>query len=314
MKAPSKISTEQFYAIQDPPNNLPEVDVKVKEFISSLTHVDNSKLVVVTSGGTVAPLEKKTIRFVDNFSAGTRGSVSTEYFLENGYHVLFLFRENSLQPFVHRWNKYVLDYIQESPQGHLEIKPEYETGIKETLKRHNKYKAAGKLFKVSYRTLSEYLFYLRTICTHCNGLGSKVCFYLAAAVSDFFIPDCEMVEHKIQSRGNELVLNMHQVPKVLKTLVADWVPSSFVVTFKLETDSTLLKTKAYYAIDCYGHDLVIGNILETRKFTVTLYRKDDPGSFQVITLDQSQMDRGQEIEEYIVQSVKESHDKFIAKE
>jgi len=38
------------------------------------------------------PLEHNTVRFVDNFSAGTRGSVSAEYFLEQGYAVIFMHR------------------------------------------------------------------------------------------------------------------------------------------------------------------------------------------------------------------------------
>lgn len=44
------------------------------------------------SGGTTIPMEHNTVRFVDNFSAGTRGSASTEYFLEAGYAVIFLYR------------------------------------------------------------------------------------------------------------------------------------------------------------------------------------------------------------------------------
>lgn len=44
------------------------------------------------SGGTTIPLEHNTVRYVDNFSAGTRGSVSAEYFLEHGYAVIFMHR------------------------------------------------------------------------------------------------------------------------------------------------------------------------------------------------------------------------------
>lgn len=36
----------------------------------------------VTSGGTTVPLERNCVRFIDNFSAGTRGAMSTEQFLE----------------------------------------------------------------------------------------------------------------------------------------------------------------------------------------------------------------------------------------
>ncbi len=44
------------------------------------------------SGGTTVPMEHNTVRFVDNFSAGTRGSASAEYFLASGYPVIFLYR------------------------------------------------------------------------------------------------------------------------------------------------------------------------------------------------------------------------------
>lgn len=38
-------------------------------------------LVVVTSGGTTVPLERNCVRFIDNFSRGTRGALSAEQFL-----------------------------------------------------------------------------------------------------------------------------------------------------------------------------------------------------------------------------------------
>lgn len=41
------------------------------------------------------PLEHNTVRFVDNFSAGSRGSASAEYFLENGYAVIFMYRSEN---------------------------------------------------------------------------------------------------------------------------------------------------------------------------------------------------------------------------
>ena len=36
-------------------------------------------------GGTIIPLEKNTVRFIDNFSTGNRGAASSEYFLAQGY-------------------------------------------------------------------------------------------------------------------------------------------------------------------------------------------------------------------------------------
>jgi len=39
-------------------------------------------------------------------------------------------------------------------------------------------------------------------------LGSKAMFYLAAAVSDFYIPACDMPEHKIQSSNGPLQVSL----------------------------------------------------------------------------------------------------------
>ena len=57
-------------------------------------------LVVITSGGTTVPLERNCVRFIDNFSKGTRGALSAEHFLQAGYAVVFLSRHGSAQPFV----------------------------------------------------------------------------------------------------------------------------------------------------------------------------------------------------------------------
>ncbi len=69
------------------------------------------RICLVTSGGTTVPFEKNTVRFLDNFSQGTRGAASAEQFLEEAassereegaYAVVFLHRQGSLRPF-RRW-------------------------------------------------------------------------------------------------------------------------------------------------------------------------------------------------------------------
>lgn len=56
-------------------------------------------IVLVSSGGTTVPLERRMVRFLDNFSGGTRGATSAEYFLRAGAAVIFLHRQYSLRPF-----------------------------------------------------------------------------------------------------------------------------------------------------------------------------------------------------------------------
>lgn len=61
------------------------------------------------------------------------------------------------------------------------------------------------------------------------------------------------------------MIEMDQVPKVLKPMVQQWAPEGFVVSFKLETDTLLLLPKAAAALHRYGHQIVIANDLHTRK-------------------------------------------------
>ena len=103
-------------------------------------------------------------------------------------------------------------------------------------------------------------------------LGDMAMFYLAAAVSDFFVPPSRMVEHKIQSgeisqsalagkrdgeaakvvmsdeekeqwsekevvnapgAGQKLVIDLDPVPKFLKKLVEAWAPDAMIISFKV---------------------------------------------------------------------------------
>ncbi|CAI6345042.1 unnamed protein product [Macrosiphum euphorbiae] len=97
---------ESFYDTHPSPSNYESTITTVENFVCS--H-ENKKMVLITSGGTTVPIEQNTVRFVDNFSLGTRGSASAEYFLDAGYVVIFLYRSNSLEPFVRHFNNSLLD-------------------------------------------------------------------------------------------------------------------------------------------------------------------------------------------------------------
>ena len=74
-----------------------------------------------------------------------------------------------------------------------------------------------------------------------------------------------MVEHKIQSSGSGssgLTLQLENVPKLLGRVTHDWAPNAFVISFKLETDPTLVIPKAQRAIENYGVHLVVANQLQ----------------------------------------------------
>src|SRR6266536_3359112 len=80
-----------YFKTNPPPLDLPEHSALAQAFVNQ--HVESGRRVVlITSGGTTVPLETQTVRFIDNFSAGTRGATSAEYFLQAGYAVIFLHR------------------------------------------------------------------------------------------------------------------------------------------------------------------------------------------------------------------------------
>lgn len=59
-----------------------------------------------------------------------------------------------------------------------------------------KVRAAGTLLMIEYNTLSEYLFLLRGVAESLAPHGPSIMLYLAAAVSDFYVPSQDMVSLK----------------------------------------------------------------------------------------------------------------------
>ncbi|XP_003706167.2 phosphopantothenoylcysteine synthetase [Megachile rotundata] len=305
------LTWEEFYAKHPPPQDFAQTKIILKEFADRQLK-KNNKVVLVTSGGTTIPLERNTVRFVDNFSAGTRGSLSAEYFLEHGYAVIFMYRVKSLEPFSrHFTGQRFLDMLEinqkEDGKSIITVMPQYTDKLATIL---NKYKEAlnqDKLLQVSFTTLSEYLWLLRLACQILASFKNQTILYLAAAVSDFYIPSNELAVHKISSEEPQTIA-LQLVPKVLAPLVSLWVPRAYVVSFKLETDENLLIAKARNALNRYKHNLVIANMLQTRKQQVTIVSQEN---IQVIFLTNEQLSKGEEIERFIVANIVARHQNFI---
>jgi len=323
----------------------------------------HTPIALVTSGGTSAPLEHNCVRFLDNFSTGTRGAHAVEKFISKGYAVLHLKREGSVSPFgrlltdvlgcgkegltldtfgklfdvgqdatswdldedgyIFHSNKESKDESQECPDPWLYTKSDQKsstsyttsssrrrrgelslnhrlvnsTTLQATIRTYKHIKQQGLLLTVNFQTVDDYLQKLQLCSEAINIAGPLGLVYLAAAVSDFYVPTEKRVLHKIQSRDygirsqalsssnmystteeensgnddivqlqsdNSLTLTLYPVPKIIPSLRADWCPNAFVVSFKLETDPSILLQKSVIAMEKYNVHLVIGNELATR--------------------------------------------------
>jgi len=234
-------SLEEFW--RDAPPSASELVTSVQHQLDlfSQTAIRSSKSVaLITSGGTTVPLERRCVRFIDNFSTGSRGARSAQAFADLGYAVLLIRRSGSRRPTL---------------------------GLSEDD------------LELEFTTLFEYLALLRATSLALAPVGDRALLYLAAAVSDFYLPWSAMAEHKLPSDDCGLTLELRGVPKMLGELRKHWCPLAYVAAFKLETDAGLLASKAAAAFDRDGMDVVIGNTLDTRESEVVVFEPltDDGG-------------------------------------
>ena len=248
-RAPPSIDSEEaanaFFASAPPAPRLHETRGETSAFCAHHGYraggdaVGDRPIVLVTSGGTTAPLERSAVRFIDNFSSGSRGAASAEYFLERGYAVVFLHREGSLRPFERRLPSVAAECAENvrsvgassilgvmrvvgedgdarddalssatddafrARGGRVEAVPTAAPALAPAVLRHLDAARRGALLCVPYTSVFEYLQYLREICIVLGSeCGENAMVYLAAAVSDFFAPWSTLPEHKMQSREN----------------------------------------------------------------------------------------------------------------
>ena len=287
----SRVTTSEFlesdYFSRNPAPDSIDQYVELSAAFVTKHSSEGRRVALVTSGGTTVPLENQTVRFIDNFSAGTRGATSAEYFLEAGYAVIFLHRRFSLLPYSRHYSHSTncfLDFMAEDGSGRVFVKDQYQDQMQSVLRKYTVARDKDLLLLLPFTSVNDYLWSLRELALALRHCRSSALLYLAAAVSDFFVPKDRLSEHKIQStmpneasdgntsntisKSQKLIIDLDPVPKFLKQLVERWVPHAMIISFKLETDPSILISKARTALDRYSHHLVIGNVLATRSFEV----------------------------------------------
>lgn len=190
--------------------------------------------------------------------------------------MIFMHRQFSLQPFSRHYSHSThpfLDFLdfggsESTPPGdssaaaHIVVRPAERAQLLDVLAAYKDAQNAGTLLTLTFVTVNDYLWLLRAVSQELSQLGRSCLYYLAAAVSDFFLPRQRMVrivsleslrgaafshalwqsEHKIQSGKGSLHIEMDQVPKILKPLVAEWTREGYIVSFKVRRGSQWVRT------------------------------------------------------------------------
>ena len=155
---------------------------------------------IVTSGGTSVPLERNTVRSIENFSSGTRGALSAEEFLRQ-------FPQSTLVIYYHRVSPRCKMPFSASIDIDKVIRSSDDSNdnlqkIQAAMAEYQSYR--NRLLEVSYTSVEDYLTGLEALAelTTSQGGGQRggrprPIFYLPAAVSDFYLPADSLAEHKI---------------------------------------------------------------------------------------------------------------------
>ncbi|VDN27902.1 unnamed protein product [Gongylonema pulchrum] len=160
-------------------------------------------------------------------------------------------------------------------------------GLVEAIKLRQE--CSDRLLMISFDDVSVYLSLLEAICTRLRPFGPSVLVYLAAAVSDFYLSEDNLVSFKD-----------HLKFEILKICLF-WITC-------LETDESMLIVKSRQALETYGHQLVIGNILMTRKERVVFVTQ---ASKEEMRLSDQQKADGIELEQLIVDKLVVMHSNLL---
>ncbi|KAL5984160.1 hypothetical protein ACLOJK_018263 [Asimina triloba] len=331
----SDTTVESFFNSAPPLRDSCDISRMVNEFVdrNSQSSSNGRPIVCVTSGGTTVPLEQRCVRYIDNFSSGHRGATSTEgtcqpycrslpedSLLEcfeltedstvQGLQVLnwsrarsFLRTRSHCSIGYHRPISFRLVCPRTTPTGEVILEDLTSCWV---FQKHPALIALQGIppddhFDTGIDDDGQVL-QLVSVAMRCIGL--RAVFYLAAAVSDFYVPWESMVEHKIQSAAGPLNMCLTPVPKMLSALRNEWAPSAFCISFKLETDPEILLKKANNACRKYKMHMVVANELSTRKEEVIVITSDGETTVR-------RGDKNEDVEKPLIDQIVKSHAKYI---
>ncbi|DBA02356.1 TPA: hypothetical protein N0F65_007175 [Lagenidium giganteum] len=244
---------------------LPTRQQQVDAFVTTQLQDRCRGVALVTSGATIVPLDGGNESFVDLSSRVQeyQGPACVEYLLHLGYAVIFLHREDSLEPFTRHFQKYIkngafMDMLRMSGEGHIVL-----DGLDDAQQLRFQHimalykESKDRLLNIPFTSVQQYLMLLKLTTQAINRAKNRGIVILAATVMDFYVP---VKEDKLwrNKKNGEFSVNFVRVPNLIRKIRKDWCRKAFLVTFKNQLDPSEMVEAAHADLEKWGVDVVAG--------------------------------------------------------
>ncbi|TMW63354.1 hypothetical protein Poli38472_002295 [Pythium oligandrum] len=242
---------------------LEQTEKDVHEFIQKQLIDSNQKrgIALVTSGSTIVPLDRANNTFVDESPQVQeyQGPACAEYLLHLGYAVIFVHREDSLQPFSRHFQKYIgngafMEML------HMRGDQVVMDGLDQTQKSrfenivtvYNESK--HRLLNIPFTSVQQYLHLLRLTTKAINVVKSRAIAILAASVMDFHVPLPDIDAPR--KKDSNFSVSFVRVPNLIRKIRKEWCPKAFLVTFKHHLKDSEMIEAAHADLEKWGVNVV----------------------------------------------------------
>lgn len=296
--ADSDTFVEDFFQNQieeDPEWQLLEHERSTHSFIEREMEQDGCRgIALVTSGPTNVPLDRTKELFVDLTGRVQeyQGPACVEYLLSIKYSVIFLCREDSLQPFTRHFQKYIqkdtlLDIFQYQDENDCIILGGMDKAQTERFYKIMKTHAISKqhMLKVSFSCLQQYLLLLRIATQAIHKANTRGVVILAATVMEYYVPihsetpfwgkqnganinairnsqknanSTNYFSKQYEKIAMKLSIHFVRAPNLIRKIRKDWCPKAFLVSFRYDLPQETMIETAHKDLEKYGVDVIAG--------------------------------------------------------
>ncbi|OWZ04213.1 hypothetical protein PHMEG_00023921 [Phytophthora megakarya] len=179
---------------EDPRWELDAIQQQTQKFIAA--QLENRRgIALITSGATIVPLDPENDTFVDVAPQvqEQQGPACAEYFLQLGYAVIFVHREDSLRPFTRHFQKFIqngafMDMFRLQDNGLVLSGVDFSQQLQFQKIAQLYNECSTRVLNLSFTSVQQYLMLTRLTAKAMEVAKDRAIVVLAATLMDFYVP------------------------------------------------------------------------------------------------------------------------------